>query len=78
MLQVLYKDEVIKVIWASESGDPSSLPRRLGTQRTDNELPPLYFSHRFKGPPPLYLIEGEVRLPISTAPGLQGKYGGVF
>jgi len=40
--------------------------------------PPFYFSHHFKGPQPLYLIEGEVRLPISTAPGLQGKYGGVF
>lgn len=78
MLQVLYKDEVIKVIWALESGGPSSLPRRHGTQRTDNEPPPLHFSHHFKVPPPLYLIEGEVRLPISTAPGLRGKYGGAF
>ena len=56
MLWVLYKDEVIKVIWASESGDPSSLPRRLGTQRTDNESLPLYFSRRFKVPPRPYTL----------------------
>jgi len=53
---------------------PGGLAHR---EPTMNPLP-LYFSHRFKGPPPLYLIEGEVRLPISTAPGLRGKYGGVF
>jgi hypothetical protein len=60
-------------------GRPSSLPRRHDTQGTDREPPsPSLLSPTYTSLPPHYLIEGEVRLPISTAPGLRGKYGGVF
>jgi len=57
MLRVLYKDEVIKVIWASESGALLAYPGGLAHREPTMNPLPLYFSHRFKGPPPLSLLK---------------------